>query len=517
MQTVTLEFRTDDLVCLGAHPAEVLREVRGGRAPRDAAPRDRAGGSSSSRRAAAGPLRSERRAGAGVPADPARCTGSRASSSSSGARERATTSCSSASAIPDRLRSLLVARGRRDLPDGAVPSRRRETVVATFHGRGEGAPHACSKRLDREEFPFRVVRASSGRLVTDAEGRRRSPPCRRDVLARAWIARLLRGPAADHAHSARPHDRPSAPALGKMLRRAEGRLVARWLARERLVPDPEALADRAVRGSRKESGRVPGPRAREAPDGRRRTGPPDLPTIPVPVRATDGSRLLRPPAAEIDRARPAAGDARPDRAQDALPRRDVPRGATAERSRQPGGAHGERPRNDRPGLLGRGEGPLTYLFDGDVPDRGGGPDRPGPAGRRGPSAAFRRAGSGPVASRARAASAARVAERNSARSALDPLRGWRGRRRAPPARPPPATCSSISCIRRSARERRPLESHVAGPLGDEHDDAARPGRVPCGPAAGSCGSRPGSVRRRSRGRWRGCRAPPPRPRSRPGS
>ena len=32
----------------------------------------------------------------------------------------------------------------------------------------------------------------------------------------------------------------SAPALGKVLRRAEGRIVARWLASEGTVPDSEA-------------------------------------------------------------------------------------------------------------------------------------------------------------------------------------------------------------------------------------------------------------------------------------
>lgn len=138
---------------------------------------------------------------------------------------------------PDRLRQLLSLAGGEISPTG--PFRlSAERTVASFQG-DERAIRRVVSRLDREQFPFRVLRASprpssparSPAELTDLQGQ---------LLARAWflgyyaiprrvtLGRLARG-------SGR-----SAPGLGKVLRRAEGRLVARWLASRGEIAEPPA-------------------------------------------------------------------------------------------------------------------------------------------------------------------------------------------------------------------------------------------------------------------------------------
>ncbi len=128
---------------------------------------------------------------------------------------------------PDRLRRWLSLAGGEITP--SAPFRLApERTVASFVGEDEAIRRVVA-RLDREEFPYRVVRASprphpsagSGEELTELQGQ---------LLARAWFLGYYAIPRrATLARLARASGR-SAPAFGKVLRRAEGRLVSRWLA-----------------------------------------------------------------------------------------------------------------------------------------------------------------------------------------------------------------------------------------------------------------------------------------------
>jgi predicted DNA binding protein len=134
---------------------------------------------------------------------------------------------------PERLRRLLSLAGGEVSP--TAPFRiTAEKVIATFHGH-ERALRRVLKRLDREEFPYHVVRAS-GRPAAPDEGATPLTPLQSRLLARAWVMGYYAVPRRiTLTHLARQTGR-SAPALGKVLRRAEGRIVARWLATEGTVP-----------------------------------------------------------------------------------------------------------------------------------------------------------------------------------------------------------------------------------------------------------------------------------------
>jgi predicted DNA binding protein len=94
------------------------------------------------------------------------------------------------------------------------------------------------KRLDREEFPYRVVRAS-GRPYLPDEGVTALTPLQSRLLARAWVMGYYAVPRRITLTRLAQQTGRSAPALGKVLRRAEGRIVARWLATEGTVPETE--------------------------------------------------------------------------------------------------------------------------------------------------------------------------------------------------------------------------------------------------------------------------------------
>lgn len=104
-----------------------------------------------------------------------------------------------------------------------------ETTLASFHG-SEPALRRVLKRLTKEEVPFRVVRTSprapSPARALDLTERQRS------VLARAWTLGFFAVPRKVSLTSLARSTGQSPPALGKMLRRAEGTLVARYLAAE---------------------------------------------------------------------------------------------------------------------------------------------------------------------------------------------------------------------------------------------------------------------------------------------
>jgi predicted DNA binding protein len=136
---------------------------------------------------------------------------------------------------PERLRQWLSLAGGEISP--TAPFRlTAEKVVASFHGE-ERALRRVLKRLDREEFPYRVVRASGHPQVPDA-GSASLTALQAKLLARAWVLGYYTVPRRITLTRLARQSGRSAPALGKVLRRAEGRLVARWLSVEGSMPEP---------------------------------------------------------------------------------------------------------------------------------------------------------------------------------------------------------------------------------------------------------------------------------------
>lgn len=130
---------------------------------------------------------------------------------------------------PERLRRWLSLAGGEISP--TAPFRlTAEKLVASFLGE-ERALRRVLKRLDREEFPYRVVRASGRPQVPDAASASLTP-LQSQWVARAWLLGYYAVPRhVTLTRLARQSGR-SATALGKVLRRAEGRLIARWLSAE---------------------------------------------------------------------------------------------------------------------------------------------------------------------------------------------------------------------------------------------------------------------------------------------
>ena len=130
---------------------------------------------------------------------------------------------------PERLRRCLSIAGGEISP--TAPFRiTPEKVVASFHG-AERALRRVLKRLDREEFPYRVLRAS-GRPQVPEETSASLTPLQTQLIARAWVLGYYTVPRRITLTRLARQSGRSAPAYGKVLRRAEGRLVARWLATE---------------------------------------------------------------------------------------------------------------------------------------------------------------------------------------------------------------------------------------------------------------------------------------------
>ena len=130
---------------------------------------------------------------------------------------------------PDRMRRWLSLAGGEISP--TAPFRLTpEKVVASFHG-AERALRRVLKRLDREEFPYRVLRAS-GRPQVPEETSASLTPLQTKLIARAWVLGYYSVPRRITLTRLARQSGRSAPAYGKVLRRAEGRLVARWLASE---------------------------------------------------------------------------------------------------------------------------------------------------------------------------------------------------------------------------------------------------------------------------------------------
>ncbi|MGI0053612.1 MAG: helix-turn-helix domain-containing protein [Thermoplasmata archaeon] len=141
---------------------------------------------------------------------------------------------------PEPLERLLALAGGRIQP--TAPFRiDEERVIASFHGEARVLGRVLS-RLSREGLPYRVVRSthrSYGVEVTE-----RGPTSRqRAVLARAWALGYYGVPRRITLTRLAALTGRSPPALGKMLRRAEGTLVARFLASEAVAPEPAAPAE----------------------------------------------------------------------------------------------------------------------------------------------------------------------------------------------------------------------------------------------------------------------------------
>ena len=143
---------------------------------------------------------------------------------------------------PERLRRWLSLAGGEISP--TAPFRLTpEKVVASFHGQ-ERALRRVLKRLDREEFPYRVVRASGRPQIPEAASASLTS-LQSELVARAWLLGYYTVPRhVTLTRLARQSGR-SATALGKILRRAEGRLVARWLAAQGTPVEPPAFASSA--------------------------------------------------------------------------------------------------------------------------------------------------------------------------------------------------------------------------------------------------------------------------------
>jgi predicted DNA binding protein len=145
---------------------------------------------------------------------------------------------------PDRLRRLLSLAGGEVSP--TAPFRlTSEKVVASFLG-DERALRRVLRRLDREEFPYRVLR-TSGRPFLPDPSEVTLTPLQATLLARAWVLGYYAVPRRITLTRLARQTGRSAPALGKILRRAEGRLVVRWLSSEGSVPEPEAADPAAAR------------------------------------------------------------------------------------------------------------------------------------------------------------------------------------------------------------------------------------------------------------------------------
>jgi predicted DNA binding protein len=145
-----------------------------------------------------------------------------------------------------RQKNPTVLRALIDLAGGGVspiaPFRLSEkTSVATFRAE-EGALRRVLARLRKEELPFRVLRTSS-RPFLPGPGAATLTDRQRDVLGRAWTLGYYSVTRRITLTQLARTTGQSPPALGKMLRRAERHLVARFLASELPSGSVELIGD----------------------------------------------------------------------------------------------------------------------------------------------------------------------------------------------------------------------------------------------------------------------------------
>lgn len=102
-----------------------------------------------------------------------------------------------------------------------------ERVIASFHA-SERVLRRVMDRLKREELPFRFVRASTHPYLGDAGGVSLTVK-QGEAVSRAWALGYYSVPRRITLTQLARATGRSPPAIGKMLRRAEGRLVVRYL------------------------------------------------------------------------------------------------------------------------------------------------------------------------------------------------------------------------------------------------------------------------------------------------
>jgi predicted DNA binding protein len=130
---------------------------------------------------------------------------------------------------PQQIRRLLALAGGQISP--TAPFRiSAEKVVASFHGEERSLQRVLS-RLSREGLAYRVLRASSRPYAADA-GAVALTRLQSKLLARAWALGYFAVPRRITLTRLARLTGRSAPALGKILRRAEGHLVVRYLMGE---------------------------------------------------------------------------------------------------------------------------------------------------------------------------------------------------------------------------------------------------------------------------------------------
>jgi predicted DNA binding protein len=112
-----------------------------------------------------------------------------------------------------------------------------ERVLASFHGEA-GPLRRVLARLEREGLPFRILRSSARPFGADA-GDRELTTRQRTVLARAWALGYFAVPRRISLTRLASVTGQSPPALGKMLRRAQGTLITRFLASEAMAANSE--------------------------------------------------------------------------------------------------------------------------------------------------------------------------------------------------------------------------------------------------------------------------------------
>jgi hypothetical protein len=136
---------------------------------------------------------------------------------------------------PERLRQWLALAGGGISPVAPFRISEDETV-ASFHGE-EAAVRRVLRRLDRDEFPYRLIRTSARPALAEREDGGLTALQGR-MLARAWALGYYAIPRrVTLTRLARSTGR-SPPGLGKLLRRAEGHLVAQWLASQGAGGEP---------------------------------------------------------------------------------------------------------------------------------------------------------------------------------------------------------------------------------------------------------------------------------------
>jgi predicted DNA binding protein len=115
-----------------------------------------------------------------------------------------------------------------------------EKVLATFQG-PEATVRKILRRLEREELHYEVVRATTRPYLADP-GASELTHRQTEAVARAWALGYFAIPRRVTLTRLARVTGQSPPALGKMLRRAEGHLIARFLASRHGVAalrDPE--------------------------------------------------------------------------------------------------------------------------------------------------------------------------------------------------------------------------------------------------------------------------------------